>query len=367
MSIRRIGGGSPFVSLPPSIQRERRIDPVKGYVRTDGKEVLEGDEVGETELPLDPDEQKRERESRELRAQLLTDAYEQQAKEELLDLKGGEDLEASEADLPEGAGAPGLSVGDLLRSSSFAAATRAQRRVALESPTGDGPVFDEGPFSGARAEEEPEYSDPGSEGFFASLDDVAHLESDNTPDFDPALDGFLASDADLPFSDEPEEMERAAAPMARPSLEAEHVSTQALLADSEGDVPVREEGASLVDEDSSTQALLADSDGDVPVPEPMDSFEPAPAAVPVPAARVSEHPVADEFAELASAAAEAVAAEAAAAEAVAVEAPALASVGLPFDEAEASVTPASQPPQDWGTAAESPPASSSVGLPFDET
>jgi hypothetical protein len=367
MSIRRIGGGSPFVSLPPAIQRERRIDPVKGYVRTGDTQIQEGEEVDEAGLPLDPDQERRERQGRELRSQLLADAYEQH-KEELLDLKGGEDLEASEADLPEGAGARGLSVGDLLRSSSFAAAHRAPR-YAVPEPSNE-PVFDEGPFLGARAEEEPEYEDPGAQGFLASMDDVANLEP-AAPRFDPALDGFLASDADLPtFSDEPGD-EAAAEALAAlvaadvstealASLVSGQDSTEALMAGSEGDVPVREEAEG---EDFSTQALLAGSEGDVPFPEPMDSFEPAPA--PLPAAKASEHPVADEFAELASAAAEAVAAEAAAAEAAAPPeaAPALASVSLPFDEAEPQA-----PQQDWGSAVESPPASaSSVGLPFDET
>jgi hypothetical protein len=363
MSIRRIGGGSPFVSLPPSIQRERRIDPVKGYVRTGDTALQEGEEVGEAGLPVDPDEERREqreRQSRELRSQMLADRYEQ-PKDDLVDLKGGEDLEASEADLPEGAGTQGLSVGDLLRSSSFAAATRAQRYTAPESPSDSEPVFDEGPFSGAQAEEEPEYEDPGAEGFFASVEDVAQLEPESASRFDPALDGFLASDADLPFSDEPEGEPVAAAPRAPGSLLAAHVSTQDLLAGSDEDLPVRGEDASPGADDFSTQALLAGSEGDVPIPEPVDAFEPAPAPAPMLADTPHEHAVADEFAELANVAAEAVAAETAAAEAaeaVAAEPPALASVGLPFEEAE--------PSQDWGTAAESPQASD-VGLPFDET
>jgi len=377
MSIRRIGGGSPFVSLPPAIPRERRIDPVKGYVRTGDTEIQEGGEVDEAGLPVDPDEERRQRQGRELRSQLLTDAYEQH-KEELVDLKGGEGLEASEADLPEGAGSRGLSVGDLLRSSSFAAATRAQRHTAPE-PSNDGPVFDEGPFLGAQEEEEPEYEDPSANAFFASVEDVAQLETDTARRFDPALDGFLASDADLPtFPDEPGSeaaVEALAALVAEDvstealaSLVAGQDSTQALLAGSEGDVPVREEGALAEAEDFSTQALFAGSEGDVPFPEPMDSFEPAPVATSAPAAKPSEHPVADEFAELASVAAEAVAAEAAeavaaeVAEAMAAEPVAPASVGLPFDEAEPQV-----PQQDWGSAVERPPAASSVGLPFDET
>jgi hypothetical protein len=379
MSIRRIGGGSPFVSLPPAIQRERRIDPVKSYVRTGDTQIQEGEEVDEAGLPVDPDAERRQQQGRELRSQLLKDAYEQH-KEELMDLKGGEGLEASEADLPEGAGTRGLSVGDLLRSSSFAAANRAPRYAAPEPSPQEGPVFDEGPFLGARAEEEePEYEDPGANGFFASVDDVAQLEQP-APRFDPALDGFLASDEDLPtFPDEPGSeaaVEALAALVAQDvstealaSLVAGQDSTEALMAGSEGDVPVREEGALAEGADFSTQALMAGGEGELPFSEPMDSFEPAPPVASAPAAKPSEHPVADEFAELASVAAEAVAAEAAeavaaeVAEAMAAEkAPAPAAVGLPFDEAEPQA-----PQQDWGPAVESPPPSPSVGLPFDET
>ena len=200
---------------------------------------------------------------------------------------------------------------------------------------------------------------------------AAARDPDTARRFDPALDGFLASDADLPtFPDEPGSeaaVEALAALVAEDvstealaSLVAGQDSTQALLAGSEGDVPVREEGALAEAEDFSTQALFAGSEGDVPFPEPMDSFEPAPVATSAPAAKPSEHPVADEFAELASVAAEAVAAEVA--EAMAAEPVAPASVGLPFDEAEPQV-----PQQDWGSAVERPPAASSVGLPFDET
>jgi hypothetical protein len=220
MSIRRIGSFNPFVQTPGLIQGQRRVEAVEKPIGSEDTELKTEEEALEAlnaqyraELEaLEAERAEQERQSAELRAKLtLADGFES-SQRELVDLKGGADVTREPA--PGAEAGPSILLAQLARASAYEAAARAERAVAEpraevdplqgESVAGAGDDdWMEAELSALQSEldavdeAEEAYSDPGADGFFASLEDIENLEEGGAALGDSGADSFVASLDDI--------------------------------------------------------------------------------------------------------------------------------------------------------------------------